>query len=103
MFRERYFRRSQRRQFFISLCGVPNCERPQSKLDGGRSCSRAEMRHEAILGVQQALDLPGVVGMKTDLNGGILDAGVRRGGYLMWPNKGDFKFQWSAAPRCNQG
>lgn len=61
------------------------------------------MRHEAILGVQQALDLPGVVGMKTDLNGGILDAGVRRGGYLMWPNKGDFKFQWSAAPRCNQG
>ena len=54
------------------------------------------MRHEAVPGIQETLDLPEMMGMKADCSGGILDRCEGRtaltvcGGYLMWPKQGRF-------------
>lgn len=42
------------------------------------------MRHEAISGIQETLDLPGVVAMKADFSGGILDRCEGRAASIWW-------------------
>jgi len=70
------------------VVSLSNHERFQSKLEDG-NFSRAEMRHEAVPGIQETLDLPEMMGMKADCSGGILDRCEGRtaltvcGGYLM--------------------
>lgn len=42
------------------------------------------MRHEAVSGIQETLDLPGEVGMKADFSGGILDRWEGRAASIWW-------------------
>lgn len=63
---------------------LANHERFQSKLEEDGNLSKAQMRHEAISGVQETLDVPGVVGMKADFSGGILDLCEGRAAGVWW-------------------
>lgn len=61
-----------------------NHERFQSKLEEDGNLPKAQMRQEAVSGIQEMLDIPGVVGMKADFSGGILDLCERRAAGIWW-------------------